>query len=301
MTGSRDVVVQPTGLTYVVAPPATAPPNHTVKFTVAPTAGVPGASIAGYAATRKIEVTGGSVPATGSTLACAAAVCEVGVTFPTRGPKTVRVVDNGTPSLATPTATVTVPYATTLSLLRSATAVASGGSVTLSGRLRNAADLSGVGGRTVVVYRRVAPGTEMRPYASAVTAADGTWSKRLTVLKNTAYEVRFAGDAAHLSTVSPVRTVTASYVVSSAWSLTGRTVKATGKVSPNAAGRTVYLQYRKGDGTWANTLAKATIASTGGYTLTRTLPPGQYALRVAILASPTNDAGTSATFTRTIR
>lgn len=293
VTGTRDVDVQPIGLSFSVAPPATAEPGQSLPFTVVPVAGVAGASISGYDATRTLVTTGGSLPSSGTVLDCATATCSSSVSFPNRGPKTVKVVDNGTPSLSTPTITVTIPYATTLSLTRSALTVQSGGYVTLSGKLTNTSTLTGVAGKTIQIYRKTAPNTTFKVYTSALTKADGTWAKRLQIVRNTAYKAVFVADASYLGATSPERSVKASQVVSVAWSTSGRTVQAAGRVTPNAAGRTIYLQYRKSDGTWAYAGAKAVVGSTGGYTMSRTFAAGRYVLRTAIAATSLNAAGYS--------
>jgi hypothetical protein len=265
-----------------------------------PTAGVDGAVISGYSAVRSIVTSGGSSPATATALVCDAAVCQSSVSFASRGPKTISVVDNGTPQRSTETANVAIPYTTSLSLSRTKTTVPSGSSVTVFGKLVNTTTLEGMGARTVRIYRKTAPNTTFKLYATTTTAADGTWTRTMAVQRNTAYQVVYPGDAQHLAATSVARTVLASQVVSVTWSTTGRTVQAVGKVTPNAAGRTIYLQVRRSDGTWAYTGARAIVTSTGGYTLSQTLAPGSFVLRTAIAATSVNAAGYSARYTRRI-
>ena len=296
VTGSKQVTVQPTGLVFSVAPQATADLGEDIEFTVVPTAGVTGAVITGYDAVRTLVTTGGSTPFSGSVLTCPA-VCATSVSFDSRGPKTIKVTDNGTPALSTPTATVNIPYGTVLTLTRSALQVSSGGSVTLSGTLTNSSLLTGVAGRTVKIYRRTAPNTVYKYYTSVTTKADGTWVKRLSLVRNTGYQARFSGDETHLPSLSTRRLVKAAQVISAAWSKSGRTVKVSGRVSPNAAGRTVYLQYRKADGTWGSAGASATVSATGAYAISRTFASGRYVLRTAIAATSVNAAGYSTLFT----
>ena len=301
LEGASTVVVQPVALVYTVAPPATASPNQPVTFTVAPTAGVPGASIDGYSATRKLVSTGGTIPNTDTTLSCAQAVCQVSVTFVSRGVKTVKVVDNGSPALSTPTATVNIPYGTALSLYRSHTVVNAGSQALIIGELVNTTTLQGVAGKRIEIWRKVAPATTYSKYTSVATDEDGVWFKVVTVSKNTSYQVRFGGDAMHVASRSAVGTIKAAYVVSSTWSKSGRTVKATGRVSPNAAGRPVYLQYRKADGTWAYAGVKTTVSSTGTYTVRRTLAPGKWTLRVAVSGTSVYASGYSRSFGTTVQ
>jgi methionine-rich copper-binding protein CopC len=293
VTGGSPVTVQPTGLVFSVAPPATASPGQNISFTVVPTVGVTGASIAGYAATPHLVTTGGSTPNTGTNLTCTNGVCPQTLSFATRGPKTIKVTDDGTPSLSTPTASVTIPYASALTLSRSRTTVNSGTYVTLSGKLTNSTLVTALSGKRIAIYRKVAPGTTYTPYTATTTRSDGTWAKSVLVTRNTTYQARYAGDASHLAVSSVGRLVKAAQVVTSAWTTSGRTVKVTGHVKPSATGRTIYLQYRKADGTWAYAGARATVTSTSAYTLSRTFAAGKYTLRVAIAATSLNAAGYS--------
>ncbi|HWL35816.1 MAG TPA: Ig-like domain-containing protein [Frankiaceae bacterium] len=301
VTGSEPVTVQPTGLVFSVAPQATAVPGEAIEFTVVPTVGVTGAVITGYDAVQTLVTGGGggSTPVNGSVLTCPA-TCATSVSFDSRGPKTIKVTDNGTPSLSTPTATVNIPYGTVLTLTRSALQVNSGSYVTLSGKLTNSTLVTGVAGRTVKIYRRTAPNTVYKYYTSVTTKADGSWVKRLSLVRNTGYQARFSGDDTHLPSLSTRRLVKAAQVVSAAWSKTGRTVKVSGRVAPNAAGRTIYLQYRKADGTWGSAGASATVSATGAYAISRTFAAGTYVLRTAIAATSVNAAGYSSRYSVTL-
>jgi hypothetical protein len=299
VSGSQPVTVQPTGLVFSVAPQATAALDETIEFTVVPTVGVAGAVITGYNAVQTLVTTGGSIPSSGTVLTCPAE-CATSVSFDSRGTKTIKVTDNGTPSLSTPTATVTIPYGTVITLTRSALQVPSGGSVTLSGKLTNSTLLTGVAGKTVKIYRRTAPNTVYKYYTSVTTKADGTWVKRLSLVRNTGYQARYSGDSTYLPSLSTRRLVKAAQVVSSTWSSSGRTVQVSGRVKPNAAGRTIYLQYRKADGTWGYAGASATVSATGAYAISRTFATGKYVLRTAIAATSVNAAGYSALYTVTL-
>lgn len=297
--GASTVTVQPTGLAYSVAPPATAAPDVPFTFTVVPTVGVAGASITGYTATRTISSTGGSLPSNGSALNCPTATCEVSVRFPTRGPKTLSVVDNGTPARQTPVATVTIPYRTAVPIFRSASVVPSGQNVLLIGELSNLSTLDAVPGKRIEIWRKVAPATTFSRLTAVTTDADGVWFVITRVTRNTTYQARFLGDTSYLPSNSSLAGVKAAQVVSSTWSRSGRTVKATGRVTPNAAGRTVYLQYRKSDGTWAYAGAKATVTSTGTYTVSRTFSSRQV-LRVYVPATAVSSGGVSKSYTFTV-
>lgn len=294
--GSDVVRVQATGLAYGTPPPATARPGVPVTFTVVPTVGVPGASTAGYTATRTIVTTGvgGSTPATGTALACAQAECSVSVTWADRGPKTVKVTDNGTPSRSTPVATVRIPYETAMGIASSVRTVRSGGSLFVGGQLADMTNLVPLRGKQVVLYRKTAPSTTFAKLMTVTTDEDGIWIAQVSQTRNATYQARYAGDASYDPTTSENLTVLASQVVSATWSRSGRTVTVSGKVSPNAAGRTVYLQYRKADGTWGNA-AKATVRSTGSYTMTKTFTASR-SLRVYSPATSVNAAGASSRY-----
>lgn len=296
VSGSKNVVVQAVSLVFTVAPPARVTnPGTVFTFKVAPTAGVTGASTAGYSATRTLVTTGGSTPNTGTALTCAAAECEVSMSFLTRGPKTVKVTDNGTPSLSTPTANVTVPYGTETTLFRTASTVPSGSPVILYGDVWNTTKLEGVAGVPVKIYRKVAPATTYSYLGTVTTDEDGIWAVAVRVTRNTAFQARYAGNTTHLASNSRAAVVKASQVVTAGWTRSGRTVTVGGRVSPNASGKTVYLQYKKSDGTWAYAGAKATVRSDGTYKMSKTFRPGTYVVRVAIAATTLNAAGYSKT------
>lgn len=300
VTRTKDVHVMTPALEYVTAPPATATPGQAFTFSFRPTVGVEGASTAGYASPRRLITTGGSTPGTNTLLTCAAALCEVTVTFNDRGPKTLSVRDT-LADQSTPTAEIAIPYVTTMTLTRSALTVNAGSTVTLSGKLTNTTTLQGLAGRTLTIYRKTAPNTTLRPYTTVTTRSNGTWAKTMTVSRNTTYQVHYAGDATHLAAKTGQRRVNAAQVISVSWTPGARSLAASGRVSPNAAGRTVYLQYLKSDGTWGYARAKATVTSTSRYSLSRALAPGRYVFRTAIAATSVNTGGYSTRFTYTVR
>ncbi len=106
--GTLAVVVQPTGLTFT-ASPTTGEIGQTLTYTVVPSVGITGAKIAGYTATRTLQITGtGSSSADNTTLNCPTATCTFTLSFSQAGTKTVAVTDNGTPSRSTPVVTVQI-------------------------------------------------------------------------------------------------------------------------------------------------------------------------------------------------
>lgn len=169
--------------------------------------------------------------------------------------------------------------------------VVSGGTSTVRGRLSRS-DGRPIAGAPVQIYRRVSPTLTYSVAKTVTTAADGTWSATFTVTKNTRFRAFFAGATGYDEATSATRLTSAAYKVTGTYSISGRTVTVKGAVSPNAAGRTVYLRHRRSDGTVVN-LATATVTSRGTYTLTRTLPRGTYNLYVYIGGSTTNVAGTT--------
>ena len=104
LSGSTTVTVQPTGLRFVTAP-AVAKSGTATTYTVAPTAGVTGALLDGYAAVQALSSNGkgDSVPPPQS---CTGATCNLTVTFgKTGGTRTLTVQDTSTPSRAATTST----------------------------------------------------------------------------------------------------------------------------------------------------------------------------------------------------
>lgn len=298
VTGTMPVTVQATGIAFTVAPPTIAATGQVLSFTVTPSA-ANGASIAGYNAVRTIVTTGGSIPANGSALACGSGACTATVSFATPGPKTVTVTDNGTPNRSTATRTITIPYVSSLTLATTRTSVVSGGSVTLFGKLKNASQNLALGGRTVRLYRRTAPATTYSLFASATTASDGSFTKSVTLTRNTAYQAKYTGDTSHKAATSIARGVLALQKVTATYTLSGRTLTITGSVSPLKAGAAIYIVQKRADGSIAF-LSKSFVAANGTYRLTKAFSSGKFILEVLTGATSTNAAGHSGYRTVTI-
>jgi hypothetical protein len=298
VSGTAPVVVQATGLVFTVAPPTIASTGEVLSFTVTPTA-ASGASTAGYSQTRTLVTTGGSSPATGSPLTCAAASCSSTVSFATPGTKTVQVTDDGTPNRSTPTRTITIPYVSSLSLATTRTTVVTGQSVTLFGKLKNASLNAALGGRSVRLYRRTAPATTYSLFATVTTASDGSYTKSIALTRNTAYQAKYVGDVGHMAATSIARGVLAAQKVTASYTLTGRTLVVTGSVSPLKAGAAIYIWQKRADGSIAS-LAKSFVSSSGSYRLSKTFVPGKYTVQVVTGSNSLNSAGFSGYRTITV-
>jgi hypothetical protein len=170
--------------------------------------------------------------------------------------------------------------------------ITSGGTSTVSGRLTRS-DGVGIVGASIRIYRRVSPATTYTYVRTVTTGSGGVWSTTFTLTRNTRFYAKFLGATGFDPATSPIRLTAVRYKVTPSYALSGRTLTVTGSVSPNAAGRTVYLRHRRSDGTYV-ILRSGTVTSTGRFTLVRTLSPGLYSLDVYIGASTTNVAGDSA-------
>jgi hypothetical protein len=168
------------------------------------------------------------------------------------------------------------------------TKVAYAGTATVKGKLTRS-DGAALSGVTVRIYAKVAPATTYSLVRTLTTTSTGAYSSTFNPKKNVKFQARFLGTTGFAASSSPIRTTSVAYRVTTAWSQSGRTVTVTGGVAPSAAGRTIYLWYRRSDGSIVS-LASATISGSSTYKLTRTFGPGTYTLFVHIGSSTTNVA-----------
>ena len=299
--GTRAVTVEPVALTFSPTPPRTAKLGSPVSVTVRPVAGVTGADISDYAAARTAHLTGHTEPSV--PLQCSSAICTFSVTFTSTGRKTVRVTDDSSPNATTPTATVTVPIATTIPDFRvSRTIVTAGQSITMAGTLRDV-DGRALGGREVRIYITGSGYSSWVLWQRLTTASDGTFRKTVTMARTRSLKAVYvpAEDAyarADSRTVTVgVRTkISVTSPASGTRVAAGRTFSVRGGTYPPKPGVTAYLVWRRSDGsTFA--IATSRIRSDGRYVIYDSLRSGTYTLQVRVRATPGNLAGQSPYFT----
>ncbi|HWL35373.1 MAG TPA: IPT/TIG domain-containing protein [Frankiaceae bacterium] len=299
--GTRAVTVEPVSLTFSPAAPKTAQADSPVSFTVRPVAGVSGASISGYDAARTAHVTGSS-PST-VPLNCGSAVCTFTLTFGSTGSKTVRVSDDGTPSVSTPTTSLTVGTGTKIEGFRvSASRLVAGQSITMRGSLLET-DGTPLAGSTVRLYVKGGGFRSWVLWHSVTTDGAGAFAKTARMTRTRSIKaVYLPPNASYTRSESPVKTVLVAtrVTVTSPDSGTrvaaGRTFTVRGTTYPGKPGVTAYLFWRKADGSVA-VLRRAEIARNGSFALSRSLPRGTYTLQVGVPATVGNTSGRSALFT----
>jgi hypothetical protein len=187
----------------------------------------------------------------------------------------------------------------------SPTTLTYGASATISGRLTRTDTGAGLGRRAVElqIRSRRADNTwgAWSTIAATTTANTGTvgaYSFSHATRRNSQYRVRFAGqENTLLAVTSAARGINVRPSVTSALSTTsmglGSTARLTGKAAPNLAGRTVRLQQRRADGTWA-TIASKALTSTSGYSFAiKPTRRGTYRYRVIVPAAPPYVQGAS--------
>jgi N-acetylmuramoyl-L-alanine amidase len=199
---------------------------------------------------------------------------------------------DGTPSEAS---TVDAgPFAvlpTALAVSTPPTAVLSGSTLTLTGRLTYGAGLP-LSDALVRVQSRVLGTSTTSLLASARSAADGTVRVALRPTRSRTYQLTYAGDAFTAASQSAVRTTALQpratlRLKPSIVLLTQRTT-INGAVSPSLPGVGVVLQ-RRVSGVWQR-VRGLTLSSASTFTTTMTRPVGKTALRV-VLPSRTSYRG----------
>ena len=299
--GTAPVVVEPTALVFSPTPARTTSVGSPVTFTVRPLAGVANAAIDEYAAARTAFVTGHSVPSV--PLDCGSAVCTFTLTFDSTGRKTVRVADDSTPSVATPTATVDVPIATAIADFRiSRVKIVAGEATTVSGALRDA-NGDAVGGQPVGIYVAGYGLTRWTGIARVTTDADGRFAKTLRFTRTRSIRAAYlpsggpyGASGSRTIGVGVATKVSVTSPASGSRVGAGRTFVVRGGTYPVKPGVKAYLYWRRPDGRFSS-LGSATIGSDGRYAISRALSRGTYTLNVRVPAASGNITGWSPYFT----
>ena len=241
-----------------------------------------GSAITGYTVTTSPG--GATKTVTGTSTTVTGLTNGTSYTFTVKAINAAGTGAAGTSNAVVPTWVTTLTEAATV-------IVGTGGTANVKGALVRS-DGVGIVGATIEIYRRVAPGTSYAFLKTVRTGSNGAWATSSTVTKNTYWQARFAGAQGYDPAVSPIRLTKVRYKVTAAYSQSGRTVTVKGAVTPNAAGRTVYLRMRRSDGSLV-TLAKTTVAANGTYRMARSFSRGGYTVFVYIANSTTNVAGSS--------
>jgi hypothetical protein len=178
-------------------------------------------------------------------------------------------------------------------------AITYGSTTTITGTLKNIAGTA-LPGRTVTILAKAYGATSYTTIAALTTTATGTFSKNVKPLKNTAYYARYDGGTSRMGDLSTIRTITVkqklTITASDTTPAAGQSITFTGLVSPNAAGRTLYLQ-RYTAGAW-KTIKSTTITTTSRYTLALTITTTtNYKYRTYTGPRPGLTTGTSPTTT----
>jgi fibronectin type III domain protein len=173
------------------------------------------------------------------------------------------------PSAPSPPVTPASPAATTLTLAASPTRVLDGGSVELTGILRQADTLAGIGGEAVTIDQRPAATTTWTPLATVTTAGDGTLDPAFLVTPHahTDYRLRHPATPFYGASTSEVATVLVGVRLTAQLNPTsialGRTARIGGQVVPAHAGQGIRLQQKVGR-TWRTVQAKP-LPATGRF------------------------------------
>jgi len=199
--------------------------------------------------------------------------------------------DKGTGAASAPSAAVTY-WSSTLSITRSLSTVVAGSKVVLSGTLA-----SGPAAQRPLTLTTYASGQPVRTTALSTTSS-GTWAVSMLPSYNTRYRVSYAGDATHRAATSAlvlvmVKTRVAITSPANGLRTTARTLRISGRTTPNKSGVAVYLYEVRRDGSLAY-LTTARVTIVGTFSLVRTFAPGWHRLVVTIGTTPTNAAGRSA-------
>jgi hypothetical protein len=227
--------------------------------------------VTGYTATAS---TGEHVTGTGSPLVLSGLGNGVSRTF------TVTATNDKGTGAPSPASDPVTYWTSTVSIVPLVRVVTAGTSAALGGTLTSGP--AAARPLTLVTYI----GGKVTGSKALTTSSTGAWSATVLPAYTSTYRVVFAGDATHKAVTSPrsgVRTST-------------RTVKVTGKVTPNKAGVYVRLYEVRSDGSLAF-LSTAKVTSSGTFALLKTLARGTHRLCVTIPATSTNAAGRSATIT----
>jgi hypothetical protein len=178
---------------------------------------------------------------------------------------------DGTGPSSDPSAPVTPgpPAATSLTLAASPTSILYGGTVQLSGRLRQANTAAGIAGETLILERRPKGGTSWTALATATTASDGILdpTHAVTSQASTEYRLRHAATPFYAASISRTVTVLVGVRLTARSNRTsmalGRTATISGQVTPAHRGQRIRLQHKQGR-TWRTVQAK-NLPATGRY------------------------------------
>ena len=186
-------------------------------------------------------------------------------------------------------------YATRLTSTRSPFTGSAGSSVTYSGSLFRISSGAVLPNQTVRVT--LTPDVGGARTVAVATNSSGVWSFRFAPTYNETVRATFAGAGINQpATAAPYRMGVAPRVVrqapaSGAVSAHTATINVTGYITPNKAGRIVYL--RRG----TSLIGSAKVATNGTFSIPSKLPAGTYTLNIFIPGSPGNVAGSSPSFT----
>ncbi|MFP3713778.1 DVUA0089 family protein [Puerhibacterium sp. TATVAM-FAB25] len=194
-----------------------------------------------------------------------------------------------------PASTVTL-RGTQVSSASSTTALTSGGSVTLTGRLVRKDTGGGLSGLPVQLYGRDKGASSDTLIATVTSGTGGALTYTHKPTKGVTYKWVYRGSGTLTGSVSPLRTVTVATRVTGTLSRTsfplGGTVTLSGSVAPSHAGRTVYLQRHVG-GSWKNVTSRKLSASSAYSFSIKPTTRGTYTYRVHVPADTDHAAGYS--------
>jgi Tol biopolymer transport system component len=175
---------------------------------------------------------------------------------------------------------------TALTIARQPSSILPGRPIDVSGRLQGAEVANKLITITVRSYH-AAP----RAYTTHTDAA-GTWRLRLRPFSNATYTASFTGDAAQSAATSATTRTDVHALVTLGGSVTQRGLATlVGHVSPNAAGRLVYLVEQAGGRQL--TVARGTVQRDGSYRIQRAFGDRHPTIRVLVGAFPGNLNGAS--------
>jgi P pilus assembly chaperone PapD len=161
------------------------------------------------------------------------------------------------------------PAATTLTLAASPTSVLYGGTIQLSGRLKQTTTAAGIAGETLILERRPKRTTRWTTLATVTTASDGSLDPNQTATPqaNTAYRLRHPATPFYAASTSRSATVRVGVRLTARLNRTsmalGRTATISGQVSPAHHGQPIRLQHKRGR-SW-RTAKKKTLPASGRY------------------------------------
>lgn len=184
---------------------------------------------------------------------------------------------------------------------QSAKTIVYGSAVTVSGKLSRSDDGSGLASQDVELrYWRKGSPNSWKSAGTAHTAADGAYSYAWKPTASYEFNVSFVpffGD--YWPSETSVRSVAVRQRVSGAWADStirrGTTAKFSGSVAPNHAGKTIYLQRHRADGSWY-TERSTSLSSSSTYTFSRSFSTAKsYYYRTYIRADAYHASGWSTT------